>query len=445
MTGWLIAHAAVVLVVLATGTAALLMLRQRRTSQAAMAWLLAFLLVPYLAIPTFLLLGFRRGGLTLSPIRLPAHTDAPSRGSLDAALRAGGLPAPSAGNAIALHGGATAWDTLDGLISDARSSIDAQFFLVANDAVGRRFVERLTERAREGLRVRLLIDAVGGAMAPRSALSDLRSAGGEVRWNSPVMHLPTKGRLNQRNHRKMLIADGARVFAGGMNVGADYIGIAGRDAGWTDLSYTLEGPAVADHVAVFASGWGVEPERPSPASATGHAVVQLVPSGPDMPRDALHDALVHGLHCARDRVRLVTPYFVPTESLLEALSMTARRGVDIVLVVPVRSNHLFADIAGGPDLRALRRDGVKILRSDRMVHAKAGLVDGTGWIGSANLDARSLLLNYESVLFLHDSASVARLSDWIDRLAETCIGEEIPLLWPRRMAESVVRLAAPVL
>ena len=174
--------------------------------------------------------------------------------------------------------------------------------------------------------------------------------------------------------------------------------------------------------------------------------MQLVPSGPDTRDDALHDSLVQAIHAASGRIWLVTPYFLPTEQLGQALATAARRGLDVRILLPQKSNQKIADFARGAYLRELADCGCKILRyMPGMLHAKAGIIDDFGWVGSANFDVRSMLLNFEMVLFLYDPASVAELARWLKALEQDCHEGIAPAGFSRRVAEGVFRLGTPVL
>jgi cardiolipin synthase len=273
-----------------------------------------------------------------------------------------------------------------------------------------------------------------------------------VRYFSPLLQLPGSGQLNLRNHRKMVIADGARVFAGGMNVGTAYMGPIPDGDRWTDLACRLEGPAAATFSNVFQADWAVAggtPPRPHgapPACPGGTARVQLVPSGPDIAGDPLHDALVNTIHAAQRRVWLVTPYFLPTEFLGNALAIAAKRHVDVRILLPRRSNQRLADFARGAYLRDMQEAGCRIqFFQAGMIHAKAGIIDDAGYLGSANFDVRSMLLNFETALFVYDAASVQALEDWYHRQERLCSEGLRAAGALRRISEGVFRLGAPVL
>ncbi|WPY94863.1 phospholipase D-like domain-containing protein [Limimaricola variabilis] len=444
-------------------TATVMLLQQRRTPQSAAAWILAIILLPWAAIPLFFALGFRKTRsrhpfIRYSSMNGGARPD-PAGGPSEA-FRAYGVPAASEGNRIELHRDAKhAREAMREMIEGAEHELDITFYLIHDDAIGRDFVDRLTAKVEAGLQVRLIIDRLGGFWCPREALSRFEAAGGQLRWHQPFLNWPLKGHMNLRNHRKMIIADRARAWTGGRNVGCEYMGFPPQIAPgarapelWRDLSFTLEGPSVEVLWDLFRADWGVADHEAEPlpelhvAARPGTAVVQVVPSGPDTHLDPLHDVLVQMIHAATRRVWIATPYYLPTEPLNAALCTAARRGVDVRVMVPARSNQRIADFARGAYLRTLAESGGRVLQLPRqMTHAKAGVIDGAAWAGSANFDVRSMLLNFEVAVFVYDAPSVALLSDWFE--AETALcreGVRRPNIG-RRLAEGVFRLGAPML
>ena len=185
----------------------------------------------------------------------------------------------------------------------------------------------------------------------------------------------------------------------------------------------------------------------TPPAAVGQAVVQFVPSGPDMEGDALYDAILSMIYAAKRRLWVVTPYFVPDEPLCQALMLAARRGVDVRVLLPRRSNHVLPDIVRGNWLRQIQQAGGLILfYTEGMMHAKILLMDDdTAVLGSANMDIRSLLFNYESAMFVYSPDEIAHTAVYIEQLAAHCrvgIGA-VGLI--RSLTESVARLAAPLM
>ena len=303
---------------------------------------------------------------------------------------------------------------MDALIDGATGRIDVTLYRLEPDRIGRAFIARLKAAAERGVEVHMVLDQVGTWNRPRVALQRLSKAGADVRIFAALPQVFRTGRMNLRNHRKMVIADGRAVWSGGRNVGAPYLGRADEHATWQDLSFTLEGPAVRRYAEIFAADWAKVggapvPLPPAPAPA-GPSLVQFLPSGPDLPHDALHDGLVHAIHRARRRVWIATPYFLPTDELTHALTTQARLGLDLRLIVPARSNQPVADFARGAYLRGLGEAGARVLRfSPGMMHAKAVIVDDMAFTGSANFDIRSMLLNCETMLALFTAGDVAVL------------------------------------
>ena len=432
----------------------------RRAPQSLMAWLLALIFAPWAAIPLYLLLGgrkFPRGAKGKHvPLRVPdgraALPDAHPAADVPRVLRTEGVPGVRAGNGFQLLGtGEEAYSALLAAIGAATGTIDLTVFILGNDEVGENVVSALAARAYAGVRVRLLLDAVGSRPILPRARAVLGPAGGQVRAFMPLIHAPVRGRSNLRSHRKIAVFDGQRALLGGMNMALEYMGPTPRPDRWRDLACMVEGPVAADAAQLFASDWAFagreEPvqvsELPPPA---GNAVLQLVPSGPEMATDTFYDALVTALYSARRHVACVTPYYVPDDVVQHAFVLCARRGVRTQLVMPAVSNHLLADKARRGLLPELAEAGVAFHWFGRMVHGKAMVVDDTvAYVGSPNLDMRSFFLNYEDALLLYSAPEIAAVRGWIERLAAECPATLAPPGRRRWLIDDVARLLAPEL
>ena len=406
--------------------------QQRRHPTAAIAWVLFILLMPYLALPAFLTFGSRK---LPRPRGRPALV-APGVGGPGAswAVRTAlalGQGAPAAYHDLHLHGDGRAalialWQTVDG----AEHSIDLSTFIIGRDAIGFELIARLCAKARAGVRVRVLLDGLGSLMRSRPSLRPLRVAGVKFRLFVPPLHSPLKGRTNLRNHRKMLIADAAheaaRLWCGGRNLACEYFAGTPGKAPWHDLTFDMRGPTVRQAAVLFEHDWAFAngvPSRPesAPQISPGRradastATAQLIASGPDQADDTVYALLITAAYRARHRIALATPYFVPDAALLMALSMAARRGVVVDLLLPARSNHPLSDMARNRALRTLGAAGGRIWFAPQMMHAKLAVIDDLlALAGSANLDSRSLFLNYELMMAFHDAAAVARFADWFE-------------------------------
>ena len=432
-------HASAVLAAVAVFVAMTRSVGSKRTSQSTLAWLLAIIVAPWLAIPLFLLIGQRK-----FPGSRKQHVAEPKPGNSFELLPTGEL----------------AYARLLELIRSAERSIDLTMFIVGRDATGDALIVALAERAQRGVSVRVILDAVGCIRSRRHACAVLRPVGAEVRVFMPLRHSPIRGRTNLRSHRKLAVFDDLRVFAGGMNLAEEYMGPQPKTSGeprWRDVAAACSGPIAADALAMFESDWefcgGVPRARekadvdgPKPATVHGDQTLQLVPSGPDFETDTIYDVLLTAIFGARERIALVTPYYVPDELLQHALVLAARRGVCVELVVPAVSNHRVADVARRSLLRELRAAGVHVYCYPHgMVHAKGMVVDDTfAYVGSPNFDMRSLFLNYENALCAHSPRAVAAVFAFIQGL----IGESSAQPTSdreRRILEQLARFLAPEL
>jgi cardiolipin synthase A/B len=401
--------------------------RERRPPSIAIAWVLGMIALPYLVLPMYLMFGRRklpRKTLSRSGVRSFAGHWAQDL------IESFGLPGSSPA-AVNLHrDGRESADALFSVMSSAVSRLDICTYIIGDDAFGREAMQRMIERARCGVDVRLLLDGVGAIQLPRSCFKSLELGGVETAIFSPLFARRTQGPRNLRNHRKLVIADGARLWAGGRNLAAEYFfGVAGATA-WRDLTFDLQGAVAGAAAGQFELDWvaaGGKPASADVAAVTDVAAVagsaspaaaseaQFLPSGPDQSEDTVHALLIDGCFQARDRMLAVTPYFVPDVSLETAMRLAARRGVRVDLVIPAKSNHRLADFARSRALRSLSQAGVNVHLMPYMSHAKAVVFDHSlALSGSVNLDSRSLLLNYECAVVFYGRAEINWLSQWID-------------------------------
>ena len=312
------------------------------------------------------------------------------------------------GNAIVpLDNGEGAYPAMLAAIDNSVSSIHLCTYIFDGDHTGERFATALAKAASRGVEVRVIVDSLGEKYSKPTARELLK--GSDVQFRS-FLPLRPGGYLNLRNHRKILVVDGMVGFTGGMNIGDRHL-IKGRPAGVKDLHFQVLGPVVADLQLTFLDDWRFAqgelltgerffPELP----AVGCALVRSVSDGPDKEFRKLHWIILGALSCARKRVSIVTPYFIPDRALIAALVTAALRGVSISMVLPELNNLPFVQWASRSYLWELLQHGVRIYAQPApFVHTKLMVVDGS-WslIGSANLDPRSLRLNFELGLEVYD-------------------------------------------
>ena len=417
--------------------------RQQRAPTTAIAWVMALVLLPYLMLPVYLLFGQRK----LRPGGAPRPPRSAANGHWAAELiDSFGLAAPSP-CAIRMHAdGAAARDALWQVIEGARERLDVGTFIIGSDAFGQEVMTRLVRRAREGVRVRVLLDGFGALSLPRRYFDQLREAGGDVAVFRPLFSLRHTGPRNLRNHRKVTIADDQWLWSGGRNLAGEYFcGNERHSQPWRDLSFDLQGNVAAAASRQFSHDWAsVRKRKPRsiadrpPAGST--SLAQYLPSGPDQTEDTAQALLIDACFRAEHRFMAITPYFVPGDGLRDALRLAARRGVQVTIAIPQVSNHRLADFVRARAMRDLARAGVIFRMLPFMAHAKAVVVDESlALCGSINLDGRSLLLNHESAVVFYDAQEIDWLAHWIETTASA--GESYRARQPslvRDVAEGLV-------
>jgi cardiolipin synthase len=280
----------------------------------------------------------------------------------------------------------------------------------------------------------------------------LRDAGGKAVFFMPILKHPLKNYINLRNHRKVFLFDERVVLAGGMNLEERYLGAKPMKKRWVDMIFRLEGEAVFSYLEIFFADFEYatgekSSAKPMAISCTERNGVQIVPSGPDMSSDALYEALLSAIHSALQRVWIVTPYFVPDETILQALIIAKHKGVDVKLITPKESNHWIADIGRSSYMREAEENGIDILLyQGNMLHTKAVLLDDYAvMLGSVNIDNRSLFLNYEVVSFVYSAPIIAQMEGWIKSLIKHSVSGMPKGSKQRVIMENFMRIFSPQL
>jgi cardiolipin synthase len=365
------------------------------------------------------------------------------------------------GNGVEFIGNSN--EMIDRLVADidaARSHVHLLYYIFVGDKSGQKVAEALIRAQQRGVTCRVLADAVASRMFfHRSGLAaTLQRAGVEVAPALPVAPIQRRlPRMDLRNHRKLALIDCGIAYCGSQNlVNADYGGRKG--APWVELTGRFTGPVVRELAMIFAEDWAFEtgkllevpPLTDIPLVPDG-ALMQVVPTGPTSPGENYRRILLAALQCARERVSLTTPYFVPDEPTLVALQMAADRGVKVSLLVPLVVDHFFTGAAGRAHFSRLLSSDVKIYRyRPGLLHGKTVVVDDAlAMIGTANLDVRSYNLNFELTVLMYGREPACRL--W--EIHRRYIADSSPMdatNWLARPAltrygESVVALLSPLL
>lgn len=446
---------------------------QRRHPSAAVAWVGGIVLFPYMAVPLFLMFGMRKFARPLRRKRAavpPSQAVPPLLGGPSWAvqlLACMELDPPVRNRSIVLHAhGQEALLGLMNAIERATRSLDISTFVFGNDEIGQRVSQALLRAVQRGVAVRLLIDAVGSLQTRRGALDSLDDGGVQVKRFMPLLQNPMQGRTNLRNHRKLVVADGELLWSGGRNLASEYFLDRPGHPAWVDLSYEVHGPLAAQAAKQFDADWllasGHAPRAlPPPPAAALYASLpassrmvegsseaglwaQWLPSGPDHADDTVHTLLLAGAYHAQRSIVAVTPYFVPDDALVDAWCLACRRGVQVSLLLPRRSNHHLADWARDRALRDLAAAGAQVWLAPGMVHAKAVVIDDElALSGSVNLDARSLFLNYEAMTVFYSEREVRWYADWCAlHIAQAQPYDARRPSWARDIAEGMVRSIA---
>lgn len=472
---------------------------ERRRPTATLAWILVLVLLPVVGLVAYLLIGRRKARRSrrsrrrreLRPTEATAAIANLQRSPVDLAPQVTGLlrlaltraagPVRRADEVEFLSRSHDPFTALERAIAAAEHRIHVQFYIWRGDDTGKRMIELLTERARAGVKVRLLYDDFGSIGTPLRHFEPLRAAGGEIaRYGAVKLRFARpRGRLDFRNHRKLVCIDGKLGFTGGLNVGDEYRGTTRSGRVWTDILVRMTGDAVLGLEAVFIEDWLTATdelvelhsdlpgaparamiERPvAPMVSTG-PLVQIIPSGPDQAPDGRDDkasviaaTFVAAIGTALERVWIVTPYFIPDEALTLILQTAALRGVDVKILVPNVSDNdrRFVGLAARSYYDELMAAGCEIHEySPGMLHSKYIVIDDTvAMIGSANFDIRSLYLNYEVTAVFYDRAVTCALAEVFGedvrhgRKVEGAERAKIPLRW--RFAEGLARILSPLL
>lgn len=334
-----------------------------------------------------------------------------------------GLPLVPGNRVTPLHNGEQAYPDMLAAIANARRSVWLETYIFDADLTGRQFAEALAAAQQRGVQVRVLLDGIGHLTLRTPASTLLRELGVPVakflppRWWPPMLH------GNLRNHHKLMTVDGEAAWVGGMNI-SDRHWVTRAPEPVVDLHFRVEGPVVAQFEGVFADVWRFAAQEKlacsEPAPVRGETSCRAITDGPNDAVDRLQLVLLAAIANAHERICIMTPYFIPTRELSGALESAALRGVAIEVILPRRSDQWWADCATRRWLTQLVGRSIHVYyRPGPFAHTKLFLMDDYyAQVGSANIDPRSLRLNFELQLELYDAAVVRDLRSHFDQARE---------------------------
>ncbi len=405
----------------------------RRAPASTLAWIVILAFLPLVGLPVYLLVGPRRlrrqrlryQGLSESVSAalgsVERHPDIPPdvARQVRLAARLDEAPLASATSLSHYRSGAAAFAAIERDIAAARHHVHLEFYIWSDDTTGRRIRDLLTERARAGIEVRVLVDSVGAGVNSAFFGALIAAGGHYARFNPPRLGLRLR-LLNFRSHRKIVVVDGEVGYLGGMNVCDEQTSGVKGEPPWRDSQLRMEGEAVRWLQRSFLENWqfstpsplAIEPEY-FPGQPRGDHWLQIVRGGPDRAVFPIHEFFFTAIAGADERIWISSPYLVPDEATLLALRSAAHRGVDVRLLVPVRGDSRLVAAAVRSYYDEWMACGARVYEyQPAMLHAKTMVVDRElAVIGSANVDNRSFRLNFEIVAAIYGEEAADYLAE----------------------------------
>jgi len=448
-----------------------------RSAQGSVAWAIALITLPYLALPLYAFLGrskfhgyvkSRRVGdhevqkvaqrIGVHESEFAATFDDDAMPEVRGAEGLAKMPFTRGNDGSLLIDGNATFGAIFAAIEEAKEYVLVQFFIVKDDELGRELKARLIAKAREGIRVYFVYDEIGSFSLRRSSYAaECREAGIDIRPFHTTKGKRNRFQVNFRNHRKIVVVDGQVAFVGGLNVGDEYMGRHPVLSPWRDTHMRIEGPAVLGVQLAFVEDWYWAahelPEldwTPRRSSTQTDMRMLVLPTGP---ADSLEtcalffDAVIHG---ARNRLWIASPYFVPDEAVVRALQFAGLRGVDVRIMLPEKADHKLVYLSSFSYLAETEPSGVKIYRyQPGFLHQKVMLIDDdVATVGTANLDNRSFRLNFEITMVVADRSFAREVETMLERDFESCRQTTLEDLEKRpfwfRVAVRFARLMAPI-
>lgn len=357
-----------------------------------------------------------------------------------------------------LSDGSEAFEHIFAELEKATDHIHIEYYILRDDNTGQVLKDILIRKAKAGVRVRVIYDAVGCWDLSKSFIKELEDNNVQIKPFLPVIFPLINNKINYRNHRKIVVIDGQVGFMGGLNIGDEYLGYHPKLGKWRDTHLFLEGTAVHFLQVIFLLDWEfvsgktltVKDHFPESENSNGK-LIQIAASGPDTNWETIHQSYFALINSAQKSIKITTPYLIPDEGILLALKTSALSGVDIKIILPGIPDKKIVYWASQSYFDELMEAGIQIfLYRPGFIHAKILSVDGeVASLGSANLDMRSFQLNFEVNAMLYDNELVAKIDSDFEADLTRCIRvdktefEQRPL--PAKIRQSAARLLSPIL
>lgn len=447
-----------------------------RTPQGAIAWIIGLLGIPYVTVPLFLLIGRNRFGGYIKARRMGDEsltallnrfeqqtTSIPAPGNhrfpdeLQVLCKLGRQPFTDGNQCTLLRDGEATFEALFEAMEDACSYILLEFYIVRSDRVGQRIKSILERKLAQGVEVWFLYDDIGSAFLPRRYLRELSQAGARVASFGDGNIRRRRFQINFRNHRKLLVCDGKVGFVGGINLGDEYLGTAMDQDPLRDTHCRIEGPAVSGLQLAWLEDWNwASDELPNLDWSAGEHTpgdqeVLILPTGPADTWETCTLFFLNSINNARSRIWIASPYFVPDFQIMNALQLAALRGVDVRILIPETPDNHLVKLAAYSYLVQASQAGIGIYRyQPGFMHQKVVLVDDRyAAVGTANLDNRSMRLNFEITAINTDRQFVSDVEQMLEEDLNSCRlmtesdYRDRSILF--RLACRAIRLSAPLL
>jgi len=423
------------------GFIAIFIFLENKNPSKTIAWLLVLFLLPWVGFVFYIIFGrttFKKKQLADKGLKDPLYLNQTAQMQMDTLnsidletdtkdvkklinllLKNSSSIITSNNNVEVLTNGEATFSNMLEAIINAKHHIHLEYFIIKDSEIGEEFKRLLIKKAKEGIEVRIIYDAVGCWKLSDAFINDLAGAGVDIHPFHPVFFPLLSRDLNHRNHRKILVVDGKVGFVGGLNIGDEYLGKNEKMGFWRDTHLKITGEATSILQLIFFSGWEhvVKEKLPfnmkyyPPFESEGDTLMQIAASGPDSNWFNIMQAYFKMINIAQNRIWISTPYLVPNEAVLLALKTAALSGVDVRIILPSKADHFTVYWASQDNIEGLLEAGVKIYKyQNGFIHAKILLIDDICVsVGTANLDYRSLELNYEVNAFIYDKNIVGKI------------------------------------